>query len=160
MRKNFKCNIYSSHLSVFVFLTNLYPLVTTLCVQDLQLALEKARSALQEREEQLKEAEQERQRQDEERETTIRELRTSLLTKEQLIEVRHRRRQILCMLHIPDRNPTAAAPPLSLSSSDAHVPDLKMISLPRMRSFCFVVADHTRLWWFHPGRNQQAQHFL
>ncbi|KAM8744919.1 myomegalin isoform 2-T2 [Acanthopagrus schlegelii] len=54
--------------------------------QDLQLALEKARSALQEREEQLKEAEQERRRQDEEREKTIRELRTSLLTKEQLIE--------------------------------------------------------------------------
>ncbi|XP_073333371.1 myomegalin isoform X2 [Pagrus major] len=54
--------------------------------QDLQLALETARSALQEREEQLKEAEQERLRQDEEREKTIRELKTSLLTKEQLIE--------------------------------------------------------------------------
>lgn len=57
-------------------------------VQDLQLALEKARSALQEREEQLREGEQERQREDEERERTIGELRTSLLTKEQLIEVR------------------------------------------------------------------------
>ncbi|XP_035509259.1 myomegalin-like [Morone saxatilis] len=54
--------------------------------QDLQLALEKARSALQEREEQLREREQERQRRDEEREKTIRKLRTSLLTKEQLIE--------------------------------------------------------------------------
>lgn len=58
-------------------------------VQDLQLALEKARSALQEREEQLRDGEQERQRQDEETERTVRELRTSLLTKEQLIEVRH-----------------------------------------------------------------------
>lgn len=58
------------------------------CDQDLQLALEKARSVLQEREEQLREGEQERQRQEEEREATIRELRTSLLTKEQLIEVR------------------------------------------------------------------------
>ncbi|XP_041790654.1 myomegalin isoform X2 [Chelmon rostratus] len=54
--------------------------------QDLQLALEKARSALQEREEQLRDGEQERQRQDEETERTVRELRTSLLTKEQLIE--------------------------------------------------------------------------
>lgn len=58
------------------------------CDQDLQLALEKARSVLQEREEQLREGEQERQQQEEEREATIRELRTSLLTKEQLIEVR------------------------------------------------------------------------
>ncbi|XP_068445595.1 myomegalin isoform X2 [Clinocottus analis] len=54
--------------------------------QDLQLALEKARSALQEREEQRREAEGERERQDQERERTIGELRTSLLTKEQLIE--------------------------------------------------------------------------
>ncbi|XP_044056839.1 myomegalin isoform X2 [Siniperca chuatsi] len=54
--------------------------------QDLQLALEKARSVLQEREEQLREGEQERQREDEKREKTIRELKTSLLTKEQLIE--------------------------------------------------------------------------
>ncbi|KAM6938463.1 myomegalin isoform 6-T6 [Lycodopsis pacificus] len=54
--------------------------------QDLQLALETARSALQEREEQRREAEGERERQDEERERTIRELRTSLLTKEQLVE--------------------------------------------------------------------------
>ncbi|XP_065811624.1 myomegalin isoform X2 [Labrus bergylta] len=54
--------------------------------QDLQLALETARSALQEREEQLREREQERQSEDEERERTIRELKTSLLSKEQLIE--------------------------------------------------------------------------
>ncbi|XP_045906342.1 myomegalin isoform X2 [Micropterus dolomieu] len=54
--------------------------------QDLQLALEKARSALQEREEQLREGKEERQREDEERERTIRELKMSLLTKEQLIE--------------------------------------------------------------------------
>lgn len=67
-------------------------LYTDLCVcvcdvQDLQLALEKARSALQEREEQLREGKEERQREDEERERTIRELKMSLLTKEQLIEV-------------------------------------------------------------------------
>ncbi|KAE8294671.1 Myomegalin Cardiomyopathy-associated protein 2 Phosphodiesterase 4D-interacting protein [Larimichthys crocea] len=54
--------------------------------QDLQLALEKARSALQEREEQLRASEHDRLRQDEERERSIRELRTSLLTREQLIE--------------------------------------------------------------------------
>ncbi|XP_031731914.1 myomegalin isoform X6 [Anarrhichthys ocellatus] len=54
--------------------------------QDLQLALETARSALQEREEQRREAEGERERLDGERERTIRELRTSLLTKEQLVE--------------------------------------------------------------------------
>ncbi|KAM3620473.1 uncharacterized protein V6R79_024077 [Siganus canaliculatus] len=54
--------------------------------QDLQLALEKAQSALQEREERLREGERERQRRDKERETTIRELKTSLMTKEQLIE--------------------------------------------------------------------------
>lgn len=57
--------------------------------QELQLALEKARFALQEREEQLREAERERQREREERERTIRELKTSLQTKEQLLEVRH-----------------------------------------------------------------------
>ncbi|XP_027132431.1 uncharacterized protein LOC113745141, partial [Larimichthys crocea] len=51
--------------------------------QDLQLALEKARSALQEREEQLRASEHDRLRQDEERERSIRELRTSLLTREQ-----------------------------------------------------------------------------
>nr|XP_046247378.1 myomegalin isoform X4 [Scatophagus argus] len=54
--------------------------------QDLQLALQKTRSALQDREERLREAELERQRQDEDRERTIRELKTSLLSKEQLIE--------------------------------------------------------------------------
>ncbi|KAM7012272.1 myomegalin [Tautogolabrus adspersus] len=54
--------------------------------QDLQLALENARSALQEREEQLREREQERRSEDEERERTIQELKTSLLSKEQLIE--------------------------------------------------------------------------
>ncbi|KAE8294668.1 Myomegalin Cardiomyopathy-associated protein 2 Phosphodiesterase 4D-interacting protein [Larimichthys crocea] len=54
--------------------------------QDLQLALEKARSALQEREEQLRASEHQRLRQEEERERSIRELRTSLLTREQLIE--------------------------------------------------------------------------
>lgn len=64
-------------------------------VQDLQLALETARSALQEREEQRREAEGERERQDEERERTIRELRTSLLTKEQLVEVRQLKTTIL-----------------------------------------------------------------
>lgn len=84
--------------------------------QELQLALEKARSALQEREEQLREGEQARRQQDEEREATIRELRASLLTKEQLVEVRHTLAdcysvltcsaaaagmQILHMLHIP-----------------------------------------------------------
>ncbi|KAM7387802.1 hypothetical protein PAMP_024015 [Pampus punctatissimus] len=52
--------------------------------QDLQLALEKARSVLQEREEQLSSSEQKRQREEEQREKTIRELKTSLQTKEQL----------------------------------------------------------------------------
>lgn len=70
-------------------LGSLYFMLCVCDVQDLQLALEKAQSALREREEQLREGKQERQRQDEEREKTIRELRTSLLTKEQLIEVRH-----------------------------------------------------------------------
>lgn len=88
-------------------------------VQDLQLALEEARSALQEREEQLREGEQERQKQEEEREKTILELKTSLLSKEQLIEVRNRNitsanthrlhvkvssLQVLYMLLSPDRN--------------------------------------------------------
>ncbi|XP_041646871.1 myomegalin isoform X3 [Cheilinus undulatus] len=54
--------------------------------QDLQLALENARSTLQEREEQLRQREQARRSEEEERERTIRELRTSLLSKEQLIE--------------------------------------------------------------------------
>ncbi|KAM8875635.1 myomegalin isoform 3-T3 [Spinachia spinachia] len=54
--------------------------------RDLQLALEKTRSALQEREEQHMEAQAERGRQEEERERTIQELRTSLQTKEQLVE--------------------------------------------------------------------------
>lgn len=53
------------------------------------MVLQKARSALQEREEQLREGEQEREREREMREKTIRELRMSLQTKEQLAEVRH-----------------------------------------------------------------------
>lgn len=57
--------------------------------QELQLALEKARSALQEREEQLREGERERQREKEEREKIISELKASLKTKEQLVEVGH-----------------------------------------------------------------------
>lgn len=72
----------------------LFALPVDMCVcvcvcglQDLQLALVKAQSALQEREELLKEGEQERRQQDEDREATIRELRTLLLAKEQLIEV-------------------------------------------------------------------------
>ncbi|KAF3690479.1 Myomegalin Cardiomyopathy-associated protein 2 Phosphodiesterase 4D-interacting protein [Channa argus] len=54
--------------------------------QELQLALEKARLALQEREEQLRDVEDQRQREKEEREKSIRELKTSLQTKEQLVE--------------------------------------------------------------------------
>ncbi|XP_039983654.1 LOW QUALITY PROTEIN: myomegalin [Xiphias gladius] len=54
--------------------------------QELQSALGKARSALQERGEQLREDELERQREKEEREKTIRELKTSLQTKERLVE--------------------------------------------------------------------------
>lgn len=69
-------------------------------VQDLQLALEKARSALQEREELLRDGKQERERQDEETERTIGELRTSLQTKEQLIEVRLNT-SALVLLHKP-----------------------------------------------------------
>lgn len=58
-------------------------------VQQLQLALETARLALQEREELLREGEQQRQREKEERDKTIRELKTCLKTKQQLVEVRH-----------------------------------------------------------------------
>lgn len=58
-------------------------------VQELQLALEKARLALQEREEKLREGEQQRQREKEEQEKTMRELKTCLKAKEQLVEVRH-----------------------------------------------------------------------
>ena len=58
-------------------------------VQELQSVLDQARSALQEREEQLREGEQEREREKEEREKTIRQLTTSLQTKDQLLEVRH-----------------------------------------------------------------------
>ncbi|XP_056233549.1 myomegalin isoform X3 [Seriola aureovittata] len=54
--------------------------------QELQLALENARSAMQEREEQLRMDEEEKEREKEEREKTIRELKTSLQTKEQLVE--------------------------------------------------------------------------
>ncbi|XP_071342689.1 myomegalin isoform X2 [Trachinotus anak] len=54
--------------------------------QELQSALEKARSALEEREDQLREDEREREREKEERERTIRELKTCLQTKEQLVE--------------------------------------------------------------------------
>uniref|UniRef100_A0A3B4ZTJ2 Myomegalin-like n=1 Tax=Stegastes partitus TaxID=144197 RepID=A0A3B4ZTJ2_9TELE len=52
--------------------------------RELQLALEKARSTLQDREEQLREGKQERQREKEDREKTIRDLKMSLQTKEQL----------------------------------------------------------------------------
>ncbi|XP_047199051.1 myomegalin isoform X1 [Hippoglossus stenolepis] len=54
--------------------------------QELQSVLDQARSALQEREEQLREGEQEREREKEEREKTIRQLTTSLQTKDQLLE--------------------------------------------------------------------------
>ncbi|XP_055779300.1 myomegalin-like isoform X2 [Salvelinus fontinalis] len=54
--------------------------------QDLHLVLEKARSELQRKEEQLKEKKGERRREEEEREKSIRELRTSLQTKEQLLQ--------------------------------------------------------------------------
>ncbi|XP_069378801.1 myomegalin isoform X4 [Paralichthys olivaceus] len=54
--------------------------------QELQSALDRARSALQEREEQLREGEQEREREKEKREATIREMTTSLQTKDQLLE--------------------------------------------------------------------------
>ncbi|XP_026198735.1 myomegalin isoform X2 [Anabas testudineus] len=54
--------------------------------QELQLALEKARLALQEREEKLREGEQQRQREKEEQEKTMRELKTCLKAKEQLVE--------------------------------------------------------------------------
>lgn len=55
--------------------------------QDLQLALEKVRSALLEREERLKEAEQQWRQSGEEQALTIRELRASLLARDQLREV-------------------------------------------------------------------------
>lgn len=71
-----------------IYLSRRFVAPSCLCVvQDLKLALEKARSALLEREEQLREAKQEWHLHDKEREATIRELRTSLLNKEQLIEV-------------------------------------------------------------------------
>ncbi|XP_017291254.1 myomegalin isoform X2 [Kryptolebias marmoratus] len=54
--------------------------------QELQLVLQKVRSALQENEEQLRQNQQERQREDEEAQRTIKELRTSLQTKEKLVE--------------------------------------------------------------------------
>ncbi|CAJ1059465.1 myomegalin isoform X4 [Xyrichtys novacula] len=54
--------------------------------QELQLVLECARSTLQEREEQLRERETDRRREEEERERTIRELRTSVQSKERLIQ--------------------------------------------------------------------------
>ncbi|XP_045061369.1 myomegalin isoform X2 [Coregonus clupeaformis] len=54
--------------------------------QDLHLALEKVRSELQQRKEQLKEKEGERLREEEEMEKTIRELRTSLQSKTQLVQ--------------------------------------------------------------------------
>ena len=53
------------------------------------MALEKARSEVLERREQQREKEGERLREEEERERTIRELRTSLQTKDQLVQVRH-----------------------------------------------------------------------
>ncbi|XP_038858828.1 myomegalin isoform X3 [Salvelinus namaycush] len=54
--------------------------------QDLHLALEKVRSELQQRKEQLNEKEGERLREEEDMEKTIRELRTSLQSKEQLVQ--------------------------------------------------------------------------
>ncbi|XP_042177540.1 myomegalin isoform X4 [Oncorhynchus tshawytscha] len=54
--------------------------------QDLHLVLEKAWLELQRKEEQLKEKKGERRREEEEREKSIRELRTSLQTKEQLVQ--------------------------------------------------------------------------
>lgn len=76
------------HLSHIYLSWRFVALPSCLCVvQDLKLALEKARSALLEREEQLNEAKQEWHLHDKEQEATIRELRTSLLNKEQLIEV-------------------------------------------------------------------------
>ncbi|XP_069009006.1 myomegalin isoform X2 [Embiotoca jacksoni] len=54
--------------------------------QELQLALETTRSALQEREEQLREGEEERRREREDTERSVGELRTSLETKEQLLQ--------------------------------------------------------------------------
>uniref|UniRef100_A0A3P8UIP4 Si:ch211-242b18.1 n=1 Tax=Cynoglossus semilaevis TaxID=244447 RepID=A0A3P8UIP4_CYNSE len=54
--------------------------------QELQMALEKTRKSLQEKEAQLRESEWQIQREREEREKSIRELRTSLQTKEQLLE--------------------------------------------------------------------------
>lgn len=52
------------------------------------MALEKTRKSLQEKEAQLRESEWQIQREREEKEKSIRELRTSLQTKEQLLEVR------------------------------------------------------------------------
>ncbi|XP_055799834.1 myomegalin-like isoform X2 [Salvelinus fontinalis] len=54
--------------------------------QDLHLALEKVRSELQQRKEQLNEKEGERLREEEDMEKTIRELRISLQSKEQLVQ--------------------------------------------------------------------------
>lgn len=57
-------------------------------LQELVLVLEKVRSALLEREERLSEAELQRRRRGEEQEAAVRQLRTSLLTRDQLIQVR------------------------------------------------------------------------
>uniref|UniRef100_A0A4W5Q588 Si:ch211-242b18.1 n=1 Tax=Hucho hucho TaxID=62062 RepID=A0A4W5Q588_9TELE len=54
--------------------------------QDLHLVLEKVRSELQQRKEQLNEKEGERLREEEDMEKTIREMRTSLQSKEQLVQ--------------------------------------------------------------------------
>lgn len=76
------------HLSQIYLSWWFVALPSCLCfAQDLKLALDKARSSLLEREEQLREAKQEWHLHDKAREATIRELRTSLLNKEQLIEV-------------------------------------------------------------------------
>uniref|UniRef100_A0A1A8PKC6 Phosphodiesterase 4D interacting protein n=1 Tax=Nothobranchius rachovii TaxID=451742 RepID=A0A1A8PKC6_9TELE len=56
--------------------------------QDLQLVLQKVRSALQEKEEQLRQNQEERRREEEVMERTIKELRTSLQTKDRVLEVR------------------------------------------------------------------------
>lgn len=82
--------------------------------------LEKARSELQRKEEQLKEKKGERRREEEEREKSIRELRTSLQTKEQLVQVRNRQTLTHACAHTPHSHTTS----LIHSRPNTHCPCL------------------------------------
>lgn len=70
-------------------------------VQELQLALQRVQSALQEKEEQLRKRDHDRSQADMENERTIRELRTSLQTKEQLLEVSFEKEKHTLFIHFP-----------------------------------------------------------